>query len=77
MKIHLKRQKHAALLNKTAFQVPAYKGFFRTKKGVFHVVGWLKETNSDLDLTITKVTEEWINKNKWNLSDYAKWLDSN
>ena len=75
MKIKLKRQKNAGLLNKTAFQVPAYKGFFRTKKGDYYVVGWLKELNSDLDLTITKVTKEWLNKNKWNMSDYAKWLD--
>lgn len=75
MKIYLKRQKNAGILNKTAFQVPAYKGFFRTKKGDYFVIGWLKDNSSDLDLTITKVTEQWINKNKWNLSDYAKWLD--
>jgi len=76
MKIYLKRQKNAGILNKTAFQVPAYKGFFRTEKGDYFVIGWLKDNSSDLDLTITKVNEQWLNKNKWNMYDYSKWRET-
>lgn len=74
MKINLKRIK-GDLINKGVNRMPDYEGFFRTEKGVFFAVGWLKPTSSDLDLTIKKVDEDFL-KNSFNLKKYSLWIEN-
>ena len=52
---------------------PDYEGFFRTQKVDFQMLGWLKNISSDMDVTIKKVTPEFL-ENKFNLSKYSSWL---
>lgn len=74
MRIHLKRIK-GDLINKGVNRMPDYDGFFRTEKGDFSAVGWLKPLSSDLDLTITKVDAKYL-ENKFNLRKYSIWRDT-
>lgn len=70
MKIKLKRIKRVALAKNT--QVPDYDGFFRTARGDFYMLGWLKDLSSDIDLKISKVDDEFL-KNKFNRQKFADW----
>lgn len=68
-KLYLKRLKMDST-KKSASQ-PDYEGFFSTKNGDFHAVGWLNEF-SDLSLIIEKVTEEKL-ANKFFNKNYFTW----
>lgn len=72
LRIKLKRIKKF----KPKMTQPDYEGFFRTKNGDFHVLGYLKELNSDLDLVISKVTEE-KNSSSFFRENYNIWLRRN
>lgn len=74
MNIKLKRIKRVALAKN--MQAPDYDGFFRTDRGEFYILGWLKELSSDMDLKISKVDEEFL-KNKFNRQKFADWLRRN
>lgn len=71
MKVKLERIKRVNLPKN--MKAPDYDGFFRTPRGDFYVVGWLKDLSSDMDLKITKVDNE-FNENMFNRKRYAKWL---
>jgi hypothetical protein len=51
---------------------PDYKGFFRTQRGDFYVVGYLKKLSSDMDLNIIIIDDDLL-KNKFILKDYLEW----
>jgi hypothetical protein len=51
---------------------PDYKGFFRTPRGDFYVVGYLKKLSSDMDLNIIIIDDDLL-KNKFILKDYLEW----
>lgn len=71
-KIYLKRIKTDLAIKSSSFRVPDYEGFFRGSNGDFAVVGWLKPLSSDLDLTFSKIDDEYL-KNKFNLAKYQEW----
>lgn len=72
LRVKLKRIKK---FKKTPNQ-PDYEGFFRTPRGDFHVLGFLKDLNSNLDLVISKVTAE-KNSSSFFRENYNIWLRRN
>lgn len=74
MKLKLKRIKRVGVAKN--MQAPDYDGFFRTNRGEFYIVGWLKELSSDMDLKIDKVNEIFL-ENRFNRQKYADWLIRN
>lgn len=74
MKFTLKRIKSVVVPKSTL--APDYQAFFRTPRGDFYVVGWLKDSSSDINLKIQKVDEKFL-LNKFNRREYASWLGRN
>lgn len=75
MKIKLRRIKTIDV-KKLNPQTPDYEGFFvGNKNRDYYILGWLKGLNSDLDLKISEVDEE-FKSNKYNLRKYSAWISN-
>lgn len=52
---------------------PDYEGFFRTPRGDFYVIGYLKPLNSNLTITTKKVVKSDLENNRFFLKKYSEW----
>lgn len=56
------------------FKQPDYYSIIKLNKTAFTLTGWLGETDSDISYLLEEITQERLDKDKYLMAAYAKWI---